>query len=101
VILVSYLSSCTTPLYSALSVFTDWWQISTVYQDIHVTNPSRYLYIYVPQGITNKTLSHPNWGITNVSQRWNLTKFGSGGAFIRRDNTNANSTVRSVVVLDL
>jgi len=44
--LISYLSPVLHP-YSALSVFTDWWQISTVYQDIHITKPSRYLYIYV------------------------------------------------------
>jgi len=47
VILISYLSSVLHP-HTALSVFTDWWQFSTFYQDISVTNPSRYLYIYVP-----------------------------------------------------
>ena len=47
VILFSYLSPVLHP-YNALSLFTDWWQISTVYQDIPLTNPSRYLYTYVP-----------------------------------------------------
>ena len=49
----------------------------------------------------NKEWTSSECRCTNGWQRWDLTKFGSGGAFIRRDSINANLSVRSVVVEDL